>query len=123
MAKTRKAKSTASSTRPPAATTAPIPRPPPATPLRPPSPATEDDMEDGEPPIKRQPFRFFDLPSELRLRIYEEVFRVTERHIMELYEGKKRASNISGLDDRPDPPLDLGRWSRRCGNISHGAVD
>lgn len=67
----------------------------------------EEDMDD-EPPVNRQPFRFFDLPSELRLRIYEEVFHITERHVMELYEGKQRAGNIIGLDERPDPPLDLG---------------
>lgn len=72
-------------------------------------PLNEEDMEEEESSQNRQPFRFFDLPSELRLRIYEEVFRVTERHVMELYEGKARAGNIVGLDQRPDPPLDLGK--------------
>jgi hypothetical protein len=108
MAKPRKSKATASSAKQSAASVKPTSQPPPAAP-RPPSPVSEEDMEeDTEPVVKRQPFRFFDLPSELRLRIYEEVFHVTERDVMELYEGKKRAGNITGLDERPDPPLDLG---------------
>ena len=110
MAKTRKSKSTASSAKPTTVAAKPIAQPPRTTPPRPPSPASEEDMDDEEPVAKRQPFRFFDLPSELRLRIYEEVFHVTERHVMELYEGKQRANNIAGLDERPDPPLDLGRY-------------
>ena len=110
MAKTRKSKSTASSAKPTAVVAKPVAQPPRAAPPRPPSPASEEDMDDEEPVAKIQPFRFFDLPSELRLRIYEEVFHVTERHVMELYEGKHRANNIAGLDERPDPPLDLGRF-------------
>ena len=109
MAKARKAKSTASSAKPIAVAPKPVAQPPRAAPPRPPSPASEEDRDDEEPVAKRQPFRFFDLPSELRLRIYEEVFHVTERHVMELYEGKQRANKIAGLDERPDPPLDLGR--------------
>jgi hypothetical protein len=110
MAKARKAKSTASSAKPIAVAPKPVAQPPRAAPPRPPSPASEEDRDDEEPVAKRQPFRFFDLPSELRLRIYEEVFHVTERHVMELYEGKQRANKIAGLDERPDPPLDLGRY-------------
>jgi hypothetical protein len=111
MAKTRKTKPTASSAKSTAAAAKPVPQPPHAAPPRAPSPASEEDMDEEEPVAKKQPFRFFDLPSELRLRIYEEVFHVTERHVMELYEGKQRANNIAGLDERPDPPLDLGRYS------------
>ena len=110
MAKTRKSKSTASSAKPIAVAAKPVAQQTRAAAPRPPSPASEEDMDDEEPVAKRQPFRFFDLPSELRLRIYEEVFHVTERHVMELYEGKQRANKIAGLDERPDPPLDLGRY-------------
>jgi len=108
MAKNRKPKAVASRAKAPAATAPPATEAPSAVPSRAPSPTSEEDMED-ETPVKRQPFRFFDLPSELRLRIYEEFFRVTERHVQELYEGKLRAAKIPGLDERPDPPLDLGR--------------
>lgn len=82
---------------------------PSTVPSRAPTPPPNEDIEEEEVSEDIKPFRFFDLPSELRLRIYEEAFRVTERHVMELYEGKKRAGNIVGLDQRPDPPLDLGR--------------
>jgi hypothetical protein len=109
MAKPRKSKPVASRAKPPAATAPPVSQASSAIPSRAPSPTSEEEMED-ELPVKRIPFRFFDLPSELRLRIYEEFFRVTERHVQELYEGKARAANIPGLDERPDPPLDLGRW-------------
>jgi hypothetical protein len=108
MAKPRKSKPVASRAKQSAATAPPVSQASSAIPSRAPSPTSEEDIED-EPPVKRQPFRFFDLPSELRLRIYEEFFCVTERHVQELYEGKARAANIPGLDERPDPPLDLGR--------------
>lgn len=126
MAKSRKAKPTASSAK--ASTTAkPVTKPAisqttSSLPSRAPSPALDEDVDD-EPPIPILPFRFFDLPSELRLRIYEEVFHVTERHVMELYEGKMRANNIVGLDQRPDPPLDLGRFISTYNIVSRPSTD
>lgn len=124
MAKNRRSKPAASSTKSSAAAasthaTPPISEMPSAFPRREPSSSPEVDQED-EPGPNVQPFRFFDLPSELRLRIYEEVFHVTERHVMELYEGKRRAGNIKGLDERPDPPLDLGKLQPCCGDVFSG---
>ncbi|KAK6440065.1 hypothetical protein LTR95_003711 [Oleoguttula sp. CCFEE 5521] len=76
---------------------------------RAPSPPVGDENDEAEESVvvKRQPFRFFDLPSELRLRIYEEALYISARHVHELYHSKKAAALVVGLDDKPAPPLDL----------------